>query len=153
MVSTGVDVVVLDATASTSGSVDGVSADSAPLEHAETIKQQHESIVMGVFTVNLSATKVWGQAAIVDPRGHANCGCSSMVERNLPKVDTRVRFPSSARCQVSPRSEAGFEDHQIQRPLAFAGRDNRVKQTDPAVRATTRVMAESTRPMGWPVGY
>ena len=25
-----------------------------------------------------------------------NCRCSSMVERDLAKVDTRVRFPSSA---------------------------------------------------------
>jgi hypothetical protein len=24
------------------------------------------------------------------------CGCSSMVERQLPKLDTRVRFPSPA---------------------------------------------------------
>ena len=25
-----------------------------------------------------------------------NCECSSMVERQLPKLDTRVRFPSFA---------------------------------------------------------
>ena len=34
------------------------------------------------------------------------CGCSSMVEHQLPKLNTRVRFPSSApksgRCSASP---------------------------------------------------
>ena len=29
-----------------------------------------------------------------------NYECSSMVERQLPKLDTRVRFPSPAHCQA-----------------------------------------------------
>ncbi len=28
------------------------------------------------------------------------CGCSSMVERQLPKLDTRVRFPSPAKLLI-----------------------------------------------------
>ncbi len=35
-----------------------------------------------------------------------SCGCSSMVERQLPKLDTRVRFPSPAlRRKHSTRNE------------------------------------------------
>ncbi len=99
-------VVVVAASASTSGSVDGSPADSALAEQAAATMQRHATFLTKLnFTLNLSAGTLCGQAAIVDLRSsgcHADqlelfCGCSSMVERNLPKVDTRVRFPSSAR--------------------------------------------------------
>lgn len=32
----------------------------------------------------------------VRKEAHKRCGCSSMVERQLPKLHTGVRFPSSA---------------------------------------------------------
>ena len=40
---------------------------------------------------NMKALRLPAAAAI-----QARCGCSSMVERELPKLQTRVRFPSPA---------------------------------------------------------
>src|SRR3984957_4436448 len=53
---------------------------------------------------------VWARTAELPPRAaHGTaCGCSSMVEHQLPKLTVRVRFPSSALMQKA-RSEAVSE--------------------------------------------
>lgn len=46
---------------------------------------------------SLTTTRTWSLRACTSCDSLAQCRCSSMAECDLPKVDTRVRFPSSAR--------------------------------------------------------
>ena len=38
------------------------------------------------------------------------CGCSSMVEQELPKLTTRVRLPSPAPILAIPQSDGSFRE-------------------------------------------
>ena len=61
----------------------GVSTNGTAASNAAIMKK------VGVWNSNTNSRRQVG-------RGINCCGCSSMVERQLPKLDTRVRFPSPA---------------------------------------------------------
>ena len=48
------------------------------------------------FSASLALTGFCLWTRLFKPVGRLLCGCSSMVEHQLPKLNTRVRFPSPA---------------------------------------------------------
>ena len=62
---------------------------------------------------------------------------SSMVERQLPKLDTRVRFPSLAPCRMC-RSEPGERDDLRARPRCAPSGSGRPAGATAAAAATSR---------------
>ncbi len=84
----------------------------------------HEQIDYSPITSHHSLAKAFGIHSF-------QCGCSSMVERQLPKLHTRVRFPSPADClsvgcsaldacsrKPSELSVSGLIREQTERPKA-----------------------------------
>jgi hypothetical protein len=84
----------------------------------------------------------------------SNCGCSLMVEHELPKLRARVRFPSSAP-QKRPRSKTWafvycpdqFED-RVPYPCHWANKQPHLYLLDPGPRIAFQYAAGRTRGRG-----